>query len=674
MQRRSTARNAPRKRYTVDAFEGIPELEGVAEEDDEPAAGDDSGDSEDEAGPNDDSEDDEILSVDDEAADDPAANDAVDDPLDDLVEDSEHEVSRAQRRRVSKLTELKEVPGISEAKRKWAHDRTLPTRKEGLRQVGGFHPTYSQSDEARDEETRSGWSWYHEQRGKDAFLSRQTLEPLNVEDAVQYLGPQEPRSFVMGPYDDQKLFTLSAGESVALPEAWPESSPSAGADTHAAPLHRKPGFILNLGAKTRCLRWIPGRESQGQYLTTVSSSEGASADENDTGSEESHKGGICIWRIDADAGCSIDTTPRPLLKAVICTDWGTIKAIEWCHTRTDNTETLGLLAIIAEDGKLRILDVPLPDERTMVRLQVKQAAFEFKPTSTTCSCVAWLSPTRLAFGCADGSAVIWDISEPASAETSSPSTRSIRMSNRHVHAIASCVPSHPDMLLTSSVDGTLKVADLDEPTPQALVVNALRPLNVITQPLLVWHEYAQRLLATDDNCEVLARPLRKRKRLQQPLVARAKSAITAIATSPCHPCILVGTAGGEVIATNPLLNATNDPRADVWQQTWLAHEWRRPTAAETAVVPEDTTELEVEEQGEDTSIGKHGLSRFLEGLKPEHVKTKGKESASTAKGAYTIYEEQTAITAVAWNPNLRYGGWAAAATADGLVRVEDIAI
>lgn len=40
----------------------------------------------------------------------------------------------------------------------------------------------------------------------------------------------------------------------------------------------------------------------------------------------------------------------------------------------------------------------------------------------------------------------------------------------------------------------------------------------------------------------------------------------------------------------------------------------------------------------------------------------------------TIYEEQTAITAVAWNPNLPCGGWAAAGMGSGLVRVKGLAL
>ena len=39
-----------------------------------------------------------------------------------------------------------------------------------------------------------------------------------------------------------------------------------------------------------------------------------------------------------------------------------------------------------------------------------------------------------------------------------------------------------------------------------------------------------------------------------------------------------------------------------------------------------------------------------------------------------MHEENGGITQVAWNSNLRFGKWAAAGTANGLPRVEDLAL
>jgi transcription factor C subunit 6 len=44
------------------------------------------------------------------------------------------------------------------------------------------------------------------------------------------------------------------------------------------------------------------------------------------------------------------------------------------------------------------------------------------------------------------------------------------------------------------------------------------------------------------------------------------------------------------------------------------------------------------------------------------------------KKGISIYEEKSAITALSWNPNLRFGTWAVAGMGSGLLRVEDIGI
>jgi transcription factor C subunit 6 len=40
----------------------------------------------------------------------------------------------------------------------------------------------------------------------------------------------------------------------------------------------------------------------------------------------------------------------------------------------------------------------------------------------------------------------------------------------------------------------------------------------------------------------------------------------------------------------------------------------------------------------------------------------------------SIFEEKSAVTALAWNPNLKYGTWAVAGMGSGLLRVEDVGI
>ena len=129
--------------------------------------------------------------------------------------------------------------------------------------------------------------------------------------------------------------------------------------------------------------------------------------------------------------------------------------------------------------------------------------------------------------------------------------------------------------------------------------------------------------------------------------ARAPSAMLSLAVGHFHPTVLVGCADGSVMVTNPMrrtLNAKVVPH----QQVVMKHEWTK------------------------------GMSRITEGYKCEavilgHTKN-GQERSRDGNTFSTVYEEESAITQVAWNRNLKCGGWVAIGMGSGLTRVMDLAI
>jgi transcription factor C subunit 6 len=141
-------------------------------------------------------------------------------------------------------------------------------------------------------------------------------------------------------------------------------------------------------------------------------------------------------------------------------------------------------------------------------------------------------------------------------------------------------------------------------------------------------------------------------------------------------------------------------KTTIFQQFWFVHEWRKGTPEQeaeeaptgrdkdegTAVAADPTATGLPEHPPTPTSpeqlhrrlVAKRGLSRFVEGFRAEKtsVTPRAGETQPNSKHGMsytTIYEEKTAITALAWNPNVHVGGWAAAGMADGLLRIEDIA-
>ncbi|KAK0250210.1 hypothetical protein B0A54_01424 [Friedmanniomyces endolithicus] len=667
MQRRSTTRAIPRKNYTVDAFQGVQELEAAID----PDHLDEDGKAELVA------DDDEVdlMDVESEPSDDES------EPMD-LVSDTQKE-QRPKTPRSAKTRKKRprqEQPGrletaVNEATRRWMHVLTLPTRNEDQDGYGGFRHNSSQGNGASEDVARAGWSWYLSDGGKQAFQTHQRLDVLTAEEAKGYLGDQQAVSFVMGPYQDQKLFHLTSGQSMPLANAWEISAGEIGStDTPEVALHYKPGFMLNLGAEVLCLGWIPRRDSKVQYLTTLVSPEQTGVDLSDPPSspdsrltKQSH---ICIWRFEADAEGYIDTTITPTLALVLCTDWGEISTFQWCPTACPAAVSLGLLAFIAEDGALRVLEVPVPSaDDGAAYVLVKQAAFEWQPPNMICTCITWSSPTLISAGCAKGSVYVCDLENISS--TNDPGL-SFTTSKNCIEAIISCAPSHPHILFVTSAVGGMTVADINQVPPKVSPLNATQ-VHDLSQPLLLWHDHLQRALTTDDDCEVVARSLQKGK--HRIIVSQARNAITAIAAGASHPCILVATEAGDVFATNPLIQAASG-KADMWQQTWFSHQWRRPTVTDRESAEQHTLESNGQPDKASITTGKNGLSRILEGFKPERIppEARGKAFPAAETGAHAVHEEQSAVTSLAWNPNINCGGWAAAGMADGLVRVEDIAV
>lgn len=186
---------------------------------------------------------------------------------------------------------------------------------------------------------------------------------------------------------------------------------------------------------------------------------------------------------------------------------------------------------------------------------------------------------------------------------------------------------------------------------------------------------------------------------------RLESSITRVATSPVHPAMLVASVEGIVEASNPIGRIANY-KTIPWQQKWFVHEWRRPVdelvvkpaPVEDIAMPDvDATETpntpsaerhdvastivsaSIPKEVPSQEILSHPLARITEGYRAvqpgiQHSVASKKPNNPEMNKGLTIYEAKSAVTALAWNPNLQYGTWAVAGMADGLLRVENIGV
>lgn len=723
MPARSSQRQTSRKHYTIDAFEGIEALQD-AQDGPEPSylpkrrrpSSDDSEDVYDVRTEPPADEDEDRMKLAGDASD--GNTQGVEEDFDDLDEygDSQANTSRRVKRRgaddenrlytnpmpdnlktnTSKFaralyhfgpTDADQDP-VNNARKQWTYEATLPSRHTDENGFGGFHQSFFFTEDERKARAEEAWGWYQREGGKKILELSQYFMSLNPEDANEYLPTDGDgdHSILMGPYKNPRQFNLSPRSSMPLGDAW-RTYNSGDGTPYPLPKEYKAGFLLNLGARVQSVDWVPNQDGTEQYLAVsllphqdpnhipMKSTEAPAFNPR-----PSSKSSIQIWKFRATEDRYIDCNTSPSLATLLCTSWGDATMLKWCPTpcpvaAETEDDSLGLLAGIWSDGAIRILSVakPLPNKGTQ-RFAINKVAFEARPPNTVCSCLTWVSPTRIAAGCANGYIAVWDLPSYFSATKTKPRPSIYTpIQSTYILNIASLQPSRPQFLATTSLTGKITLTDLASPNPSSPSSTVFSRRQRIGQAVLAWNDFSQSLISAEDTLFQKAWPFRRV--VSTVSTGRYPSLPTVTATSPCHPFVLSGTTGGEVLTNNAMRRVT-DSRAGLWMQQWFGHEWKRTSQNP----PNKNTDTN------DTTKSP-GLTKFTEGftitkieLRTEEERANRKQKKSEngnrwgpgAANYTTVFEVRTAVTALAWNPNLVVGGWAAAGLADGLLRVEDL--
>jgi transcription factor C subunit 6 len=607
---------------------------------------------------------------------------------------------------------------------KWIDQPTLPTRKPKNGDIGGLGYSYFYPQERRRKEAIEGWEWYYGQGCRKVFSKEQIstfFTPKDTNSLIERtLKSSDP--FLVGPNSAPKLV------EGLKPLASFDTGPNWDKDGIASP---KNAWIFNAGARVQCMEWAPNQTGRSQYLAVATMNDSKLSNyPNAYTASDSYQTCLQIWEFaalhsDVEAGHKIDYSMSPTPRFIISFAWGGLKKLKWCPVPDREMEgasdaqliRLGLLAGVWEDGKVRVLDLTFArsnDDRPQ-HLSILTAAFESKPPSTICTGVTWLSSTSIAASCANGYVAIWNLTEsllslaktdsrPSLTRTASPDATPWFYQQIHqgyIMSMTSAYPSRPHLLITKGIDGFTRLSDLRAPHQDTVVT----PRDRVAQPHLLWHDVSQIALSPDENYDLKSYGLRLFYKSQA--VGRVDALVTDLAGSPVHPFVLMGCANGSVWSMSPMKRLRAHKR-DTFQQIWFKHEWRRGNSAlqqqqhdavERTIMQNADVGIDLAEPQsihEDTqpratnasNVLSKPLIRFTEGYKlqvpdfSQHNRTNNTNTnkASRAKNSessiafVTVYEEDTAITTVCWNPNLSCGTWAAAGMASGLVRVEDLGV
>ncbi|KAJ5728323.1 hypothetical protein N7493_004653 [Penicillium malachiteum] len=551
---------------------------------------------------------------------------------------------------------------------RWGRDATYPTRL-SLEQTHGESdspcgPTLGVTPEDVEKERKEGWAWYYDEEIGEKFRKRQRVDKkLKEAEARRKYLPQPKKNthtVLLGPANDQQAFELGYHEAMDVSQAWEEQQ-SEGSDQAKTKLHQ--GWLINIGQKIQCMAWAPNQDDLPQYLALA-----VPVTEDQTKKYMNPEGeplssfipsppypaAIQLWEfMGKKAGYqtnTIDMDVEPHLRLVLCTEWGHLRQMAWCpmgrerRGQVDNDLIdIGLLAGVWGDGKVRVLDIKLQKGSKKLQIvRVTSPAFEAIMPSTICTTVAWLSPSDIAVGCANGFVALWSI-----LPSSSPDPYLYHpIHTSYVLNITSGYPTYPHLVSTISVDGETRMWSIIDPIGENTNTVRVR----LSSSQLSYSPVLQAFCSSDENEYGRLMPIRRF--FATNASGRLNSTVSALA--PCsfwHPSLLFGGTGGEVMATNPMRRIMYGKEPQ-WQQMWFIHHW--------VPGPDDNSP---------------GVSRFHEGFRAENPGVvKSGEGRPMGLSLTTIHDEDTHVTALGWNPNRSCAGWGSAALGCGLLRVEDLTV
>lgn len=573
----------------------------------------------------------------------------------------------------------------------WRLQETLPLRDSGLKR-SPFESMKARANEARDVE-----AWYT-RTGREEFLKGQKTTVLSQEEAKMYMLHDDADSInvLMGKTSSPQVRPLKRNSYINIADPFEDKD-------------ERRGWLLNLGARVQDAHWMTNEQGSTQYLAVA-------VEQKDTLGQQPppmeqptapafsamkpFPSSIQIWAFGSTKDHALDSSVEPRLALVVCSDWGAAKQLRWSpispHDRKvplggRETVDVGLLAGRWSDGRVRVLNIEIPEcdaeNAETVFIHISHAAFEVSIPQTVPTCLQWFSASTFAVGTAAGTLAVWTLTRPGTLSSASSNDHSPKpwlykkVGDTYVLTLISGWPSQPHFLSVTTADGFARIYDIRH-TEAETVASVRGRVLVVTQ---AWHEHTQSFIMPDEY--YILKHNNIRRFYHNIYSARAESSIVRVASSPVHPGVLIGTASGAVFGTNPVGRVVNT-KVVPWQQNWFMHEWRppvekmvfKPSAQDVETQGDSTQETQAPRAAKvPSSALSQPMVRITEGYKPTqpgiaYSTTSKKKPENETSTLITIFEEQSSISALAWNPNLRFGTWAAAGMNSGLLRVEDIGV
>ena len=570
----------------------------------------------------------------------------------------------------------------------------------------------------------------------DSLNSDQVLTTIRDGEAYEkYLLSNKPsHSIVLGPWEGQKKYVLDYLSSLDFGKAWQKvDEPQKGKiaeieeDTVGDRYHE--GWFVNVGEKVQCLAWAPC-SSPVQYLAVAvrctskqrHAATAAKCEPSAFRPSAPYPSAIQIWAFQTKDSSAQDVNTLsmdrpPMLVSVLATEWGSIRNLKWspsdqaagnesqANGNDDSGFITAFLGVISSDGHARLVAVPLPlkaQEGVPTKtLRVEWPALDVQPPADTLfTTLSFASPTDLLLGTADGCVHMYDLSEQRPQDEEPKSYMHQQLHHTYIVSLCSASPGpHATLVASASASGDLALTDLRSPIQDRVTI----PRTCFPNRDLVYMPFTRSFVAVLDRSGngqiernaatfLVCHHIRQfPTTLKLAKLPHQRGAATALAGSKWHPCLLVGNAKGQVLATNYLRRILPFGRTDhnkamgAYLQKICEYDWRPLTKAELDKNLSSQANGNSHEEEIDLFHGRNvrpGMSRFYEGFKPEKIevgtfqpssrKVKNRHNGDVSSGE-AVFEEEQAVTAIDWSPNAACAGFVAVGWGSGIVRVQDLA-
>lgn len=165
---------------------------------------------------------------------------------------------------------------------------------------------------------------------------------------------------------------------------------------------RPKNWLLDTGGIPLAIGWAPSVGYKEQFIAVCSvpfsdqeAKDGSSPDDDP---EEKKRGSVQIWRIP----CHKTEDSEARLARFLSFDWGRPKRLQWCPVPPPDESKIGLLAVLAADGLVRVIEVPKASSeqenygipKTLIPTPTAPANAELQNGSTSQSQL-WASQTSM---------------------------------------------------------------------------------------------------------------------------------------------------------------------------------------------------------------------------------------------------------------------------------------